>query len=163
MHGNETSILFVDDDQNLLNSMERTLRHEPYQILTAGSADEAASKLVREPIAGIICDFQMPGMTGLDFLTHVSHEYPHVFRILLTGNPSVELAMRAINEAGVFRFFAKPVNVVDLAISIREGTECLKHDQGPRLLEEARIQQRLERTISGVRDHKPMVNEVTST
>jgi len=117
------TVLLVDDDPRVLDGLTRVLHREPYRLLRAGSADEAAAILEREPVDVIVCDEQMPGMCGTEFLARVARNYPEVVRIVLTGEPSLEVALRAINEGRVARFFTKPCNEIDLALTIREALE----------------------------------------
>ena len=121
---NRQRILLVDDDYNLLRGLTRALRDQPYEILTARTADEAKDVVQRWPVSLVVSDEQMPGMSGTDFMAWIANHCPDVVRIVLTGNGTPETAMRAINEGHVFKFFTKPCEVVELAMSIREGLEA---------------------------------------
>src|SRR4030042_375317 len=102
------TVLLVDDEANVLRSLERTLRNEEYAILTAGSAAEALDILETMPVDLIISDLGMPGMNGFELLKTVKGKYPAVARIILTGQSDTPTVLRAINEGEVFRFFTKP-------------------------------------------------------
>ena len=117
------ALLLVDDDENLLHGLARALRRQPYQIYTAKGAEEATWVLKGRSVDVIVTDEKMPGMRGTELLAWVADHYPEVMRIMLTGHASVEVAVRAINEGGVFRFFVKPCREVDLAIAIRKALE----------------------------------------
>ena len=65
----------------------------------------------------------MPGLCGTRFLSWVADNFPEVMRIILTGQPNVPSALRAINEGKVYRYFTKPCDVVELALAIRLGLE----------------------------------------
>lgn len=117
-------ILLVDDDPNLLHGLTRALRHQPYKILTARSADEARDVVQRWPVSLVVSDENMPGTSGTEFLAWVAKQCPDVVRIVLTGNGSQETALRAINEGHVYKFFTKPCDVVELAMAIRTGLEA---------------------------------------
>ena len=117
------TVLLVDDEPKILTALKRLLRDEPYEILTAGHAEEAAGILNETPVDLIICDEEMPGMPGSEFLTHVARDYPDIVRIMLTGHPTLPAALRAINEGRVYQFFTKPCNEIDLAIAIRRALE----------------------------------------
>ncbi len=116
-------VLFVDDDQHLLEGLVRVLRKEPYEVLTTNSATEAAQILEKSGVDVIVSDEHMPGMSGTEFLTRVGQAYPEVVRILLTGNPSLPLALQAINEGKVFQLLTKPCNEIDLAFTLRKALE----------------------------------------
>jgi DNA-binding NtrC family response regulator len=116
-------VLFVDDEPNVTKALKRALRGEHYDILTADSADEALEILARESVDVVVSDENMPGMTGSEFLAIVCDKYPDSIRIILTGQGSLEVAMQAINNAQIYRFFTKPWNDVDLAITIRQALQ----------------------------------------
>lgn len=118
-----TDVLLVDDDANLLRGVCRALKGQPFQIMTARSAEEALAVVKSHPIGVIVCDERMPGQSGTELLSWVAQHYPEVVRIVLTGHTTPETTMRAINEGRVFRFFSKPCDPTDLAIAIHEGLE----------------------------------------
>ena len=134
-------VLFVDDEPNVTKALKRALRGEHYDILTADSADEALEILARESVDVVVSDENMPGMTGSEFLAIVCNKYPDTIRIILTGQGSLEVAIQAINNAQIYRFFTKPWNDIDLAITIRQALqqkELIQESQ--RLLNMARHQ-----------------------
>lgn len=116
-------VLLVDDDANLLRGVCRTLRGQPFKLLTARSAEEALSIVKSHPIGVIVCDERMPGQSGTELLAWIAQHCPEVVRIVLTGHTTPETTMRAINEGRVFRFFSKPCKPLDLAVAIRDGLE----------------------------------------
>ena len=116
-------VLFVDDEPHVTDSLKRALRKEPYEVQSANSAESALKILAREPVDVVISDEKMPGMQGSEFLAVVCKQYPETIRIILTGQGSMEAAIRAINEGEIYRFLTKPCNEVDLAITIRQALE----------------------------------------
>ena len=116
-------VLIVDDEPNVVKALKRALRREPYEILSANSGHEALDVLGRESVDVVISDENMPGMTGSELLAVVYEKYPDTIRIILTGYASLELAMRAINEGQIYRFFTKPWNDADLAVTIRQALQ----------------------------------------
>ncbi len=117
------TLLLVDDDDHVLHGLVRALRQQPFRIYTAKSADEAIWILKCQEIDVLVADEKMPGRSGTELLAWAAEFYPDVMRIMLTGVPTVEIAVRAINEGAVYRFFTKPCNDVDLAIAIRKAME----------------------------------------
>lgn len=112
-------ILFVDDEPNVIHSLKRILRKEPYQILWAYSGDEALHWLAQHTVDVVVSDAQMPGMSGTELLRRVSEKYPETIRIILTGNANIDMAIRAINEGQVYRFLRKPCHEWELVSTIR--------------------------------------------
>ncbi|MBN1510939.1 MAG: response regulator [Phycisphaerae bacterium] len=138
------TVLLVDDEPKVLNAMQRLLRDEPYEILTAGNAEEAADVVRSTPVDLIVCDEEMPGMPGSEFLAKVARDYPDIVRIVLTGHPTLPAALRAINEGRVYQYFTKPCNQIDLAIAMRRALEQKDlMDKSRNLLEATRRQSAL--------------------
>ncbi len=107
-------ILFVDDEQNVLQSMRRQLRKR-FPLQTALSGDEALAILKKEgPFAVIVSDMRMPGMNGVELLARVKNLYPDTVRIMLTGNADQETAIEAVNSGQIFRFLTKPCSTAVL-------------------------------------------------
>ncbi|MBN1844700.1 MAG: response regulator [Sedimentisphaerales bacterium] len=101
-------ILFVDDDENLLNSYKRQLRKQ-FQLETA-NGPQRALELTKDngPFAVIVSDMRMPGMNGIEFLGRVRELYPDSVRMMLTGNADLQTAIDAVNQGCIFRFLNKP-------------------------------------------------------
>ncbi|NCC25374.1 MAG: response regulator [Deltaproteobacteria bacterium] len=101
-------ILFVDDDEKILTSMTRMLR-SGFEVLTANRAEGGLKVLAEQgPVAVVVSDQRMPGMTGVEFLAKAREVSPDTVRVMLTGYADLEAAMAAVNEGNVFRFLAKP-------------------------------------------------------
>lgn len=99
-------ILLVDDEPNVLKSLNRLLRM--YHITEAHSGEEAIQMLRDHSFDLIISDFRMPGMYGITFLCETLKTQPDAVRIILTGHADLNNVMAAINEANVYRFITKP-------------------------------------------------------
>ncbi|PTN38304.1 two-component system response regulator [Desulfonatronum sp. SC1] len=101
-------ILFVDDDQNILDAFRRNFRKD-YALETATSAREAAGVIARKgPFAVVVSDMRMPGVDGVQFLARLKEISPDTVRIMLTGYADVQSSIAAVNEGSVFRFLTKP-------------------------------------------------------
>jgi len=102
-------IWVVDDDPVLLKGYERLLRSEGFEVVTSSSGRDA-ERVARERLYdAIISDISMPDMTGIELLRAVRKHDLDIPLLLVTGNPTVESAMEAI-ELGVFRYFEKPID-----------------------------------------------------
>jgi DNA-binding NtrC family response regulator len=100
-------VLFVDDEQRVLNSMRIMFRRE-YDLHLAASGKEALAIIERTAIDVIVADHRMPQMTGVELLTQVRERSPRTVRILLTGYADLDAVEGSINEGEVFRFLTKP-------------------------------------------------------
>jgi DNA-binding NtrC family response regulator len=115
------TVLLVDDDTNLLDSLLRTLRREPYQVRTASSGEQALEMLGAGDIDVVVSDDQMPGMTGLELLTTVRQRHPRIISLMLSGQASIGTVVRALNHGQIFRFLIKPCSAEELCASIRQA------------------------------------------
>jgi len=116
----QAHILCVDDEANILHSLRRLFRREPYQVHLAPSADEAFKVLEEHPIDLIISDNRMPGMTGVEFLAEVKLRWPDTVRIILSGYTEVGSITQAINEGHIYKFILKPWEDDKLLATVRE-------------------------------------------
>lgn len=105
---NRPVVLLVDDEPSLVEGLELRLRSKAFRVLTATSAKEALELMSQQEVAVVVSDERMPGMQGSEFLSVVAKSFPETARIILTGQASVEAAMRAINDAKVAHFLTKP-------------------------------------------------------
>jgi DNA-binding NtrC family response regulator len=149
------TVLFVDDEPALLEGIRNALRREPYVILTAGSAAEGLRALHEHAVDVVVSDERMPGVSGSDFLAYVRERYPDTVRIMLTGQASLEAAIRTINEGQVYRFLTKPCSPLLLAQALRDAIAYLDLTrEGARLLVAVKRQreliQELERRHPGI-------------
>lgn len=121
--GRRAAVLLVDDEPHVLEGLRWTLRGEAYDVLVAGSAREALEILGRRRIDVVVSDEQMPGMSGSEFLGKVAREWPRASRVMLTGRPTLEAAIRCINDGSVVRFLRKPCMPDELRRSIVAAIE----------------------------------------
>ncbi|RUO31259.1 HD domain-containing phosphohydrolase [Aliidiomarina soli] len=103
-------VLLVDDESNVLSSLQRLLRNESMQIHTAGSGKDALALMESEEIDILVSDSRMPEMDGSELLTLVQKRWPRCIRILLTGYPEMESLIKSINQGHLYRFIQKPWN-----------------------------------------------------
>jgi two-component system, probable response regulator PhcQ len=149
------TVLLVDDDFDILEMFGRVLKREPYQVELAAGAQAALRILDVRPVSVIVSDERMPGMLGTELLARLQAQYPETVRVMLTGQASLEVAQRAINDGQVFRFLTKPIEPRILIRTIREAiaerelrTEC---SPGlPRARREAAERQTLESQWRGL-------------
>jgi two-component system probable response regulator PhcQ len=150
-----TTVLFVDDEPQILEGFRDALRKYSFAILTATSGAEALTLLDTHPVDVVVSDERMPNMAGSEFLAMVRQRHPHTIRIVLTGQASLAAAIRAINEGEVYRFLTKPCNTADLAITIQRALQLRDlARESARLLARTREQdmvlQDLERSHPGI-------------
>jgi len=113
-------ILIVDDDQGTLASLSRAFALEGYTAITSSSAARALERLQEEPVDAILSDVVMPEMDGLEFLARVKEQAPDVPVILMSGQATVETAMKA-TRLGALDFVEKPVGLDRLLLTLRNA------------------------------------------
>ena len=107
------TLLVVDDESRILSALRRSLRREGFEIVLAGSPDEALDVLGARRIDFVLSDQKMPGMSGLELLELVAGRWPDVGRALLTGWPEEVPAGRA-EAAGILAVLPKPWDDAEL-------------------------------------------------
>ncbi len=104
------TILLVDDEANVLNSLKRLFMDSNIKIMTAMNAFDALDILKNNNISVIVSDNRMPGMTGIELLQNAKEVSPDSVRILITAYADMKSAIDAINEGEVYKFITKPWN-----------------------------------------------------
>ncbi|HEU4375137.1 MAG TPA: response regulator, partial [Telluria sp.] len=125
----ERTLLYVDDEVNLLAAIKRAMRQKGYRVLTAAGAAEAFEILATVEVGVIVCDQRMPGMSGTEFLSRVKHMYPHVTRMVLSGYTDLQSVTDAVNHGAIFKFLTKPWNEDELAEAVRDGFDAFESTQ----------------------------------
>jgi response regulator RpfG family c-di-GMP phosphodiesterase len=111
------SILLVDDEAKLLDSLGQELR-ESFRVYTAGSVAEAEVLLAARSYDAIVSDHMLPGEQGLDFLIRVQEMMPKTRRILVTGYTNPEFISRSVAVADLTACFLKPVRASEIRDAI---------------------------------------------
>lgn len=101
------TILFIDDEKNVLAAIHRQLRKD-FNILPALSGEEGVRAVEKHKPSVVVCDMRMPGMDGVATLAEIERLSPDTIRLMLTGNADQETAVSAINRGRIFRFLNKP-------------------------------------------------------
>ncbi|MBT1280053.1 response regulator [Thermoanaerobacter sp. CM-CNRG TB177] len=136
MKGN--SVLFVDDDKEILNSLKRGLIDEDYTSFFAMSAEEALAIMEENEISVIVTDMRMPGMDGLQLLKIVKEKYPKTVKIVLSGYTQLPQILAAINQVDIFKFITKPWKLEEeFKVIIRQAIEYYNLEREKEMLKEA--------------------------
>ena len=135
------TVLAVDDEPNILAALRRLFRETGWRILTAGSAEEALALLSLEPVNAVLSDMRMPGMDGVQLLEKVRLGWPHVARLLLTGQADLGSTIAAINRGWLHRYITKPWNDDELVLTLRQVAQIQQLDAEKQALERLTQQQ----------------------
>ncbi|MES2152341.1 MAG: EAL domain-containing protein [Pseudomonadota bacterium] len=102
------TLLLVDDERNILSSLNRLFHREGYRILVADSASAGLELLATNEVQVILSDQRMPEMNGAEFLARVRDLYPHTIRMMLSGYTDLHSVTDAINRGSIYKFLTKP-------------------------------------------------------
>lgn len=119
------NILILDDEPAIVNAMRRVIGRIPSSWLAqpceiAGFSDQTAAlqSLGETEYDVVISDLRMPGMSGLEFLTHAQQLQPDATRIIISGHGDFSVVLAALNETQVFRFVPKPWDDKELQLAL---------------------------------------------
>lgn len=118
-------VLIVDDELDILKSLNRDLRKEPYEVLFANTGEQALKFFETESdIAVVVTDMRMPGMNGLQLLERINALSPYIVKIVLTGYTQLPQILATVNKVDIFKFLTKPWDLEnELKVYIKEGIE----------------------------------------
>lgn len=122
------TVLVVDDEPTVVEALTAQLLPLGVWIEGAYSAEEALNLLSAQP-AVILADYLMPGMRGDDFLIEAHKKHPEARLILLTGQAGADNVGKIINHARLFRYIAKPWEVEDLRLTVREALRSYEQEK----------------------------------
>ena len=112
-------LIVVDDEEEVRSALYRLLRRQPYDVVLCDGPHRALERIQDQPFGVILTDHNMPGMTGMQLLRKVKEADPVVLRIMLTAHADLEMALSAINDGEIYRFFTKPWDDTQLLIDLR--------------------------------------------
>ncbi len=121
--GITSTLLFIDDEANILSALKRLFQPLGYNILTANNGAEALALLEKETVDLVISDMRMPQMTGAELLEQMRSKWPDVVRILLTGYSDMTSTIAAINRGEIYRYISKPWDDNDIVLIVRDALE----------------------------------------
>jgi DNA-binding response OmpR family regulator len=116
------TILLVDDDTSILRSFSRILQKCGYEIETAETGKEAMGKARNRHFDVVLLDLRLPDMQGTDVLTKARKQLASTVKIMITGFPSLESGVKALEE-GVDGYLVKPVQAKELLTLISDKLE----------------------------------------
>ncbi|MHC8328651.1 HD domain-containing phosphohydrolase [Pseudomonas sp. LB1P83] len=126
------TILLVDDEESILNSLRRLLRGQPYDVLLATSGAQALDIMGKQLVDLVMSDARMPNMDGATLLAHIHQRHPDTLRILLTGYADLTMIVKAINEGQIDRYISKPWHDEELLLTLRQSL-AYQHSERERL------------------------------
>ncbi|MGV3741868.1 MAG: response regulator [Burkholderiaceae bacterium] len=131
-------ILLLDDELNVLQALRRAIRlllsEKECRLETFSDPEQALLRVGESAFDVVIADYWMPGLNGIEFLKAVKHIQPDAVRLMLSASTEFQTAIKAVNQAEVFRFIAKPWTAEDMQQAL--GLALAHRDK---LLEDRRL------------------------
>lgn len=116
------SILIVDDEVSILNSLSPILEDEGYQVMVAKSGEEALRIIASEPPDLMLLDIWMPEMDGLETLKRARAQMPRLQVMMMSGHGSIETAVKAI-KLGAYDYIEKPLSLENVTLRVRHALD----------------------------------------
>ena len=107
------SILVVDDEPNVLSTIQAILQHEGYVVDACGDGAAALRAIRERHYDLVLTDLKMPGVDGLAVLAEVRRQAPETVTVMMTGYGSIDSALEAI-QLGAYEYLLKPTEVPEL-------------------------------------------------
>jgi response regulator RpfG family c-di-GMP phosphodiesterase len=121
MKNTDAKILIVDDEKNILKSLQRMLRNEPYIVKTAASPSKAIEMCKEENFHVIIGDYRMPEMDGTEMFLEINKINPDSIKIVLSGYSDINIITDALNKEYINKYILKPWNDTNLKKEIEKS------------------------------------------
>lgn len=119
MAGSKKNILVVDDDKSILRTFTRILQKSGYEIDVAETGKEAIDKTENGHYDLALVDIRLPDMDGTELLARLKKQLQHTVKIMITGFPSLETGVKALDE-GADAYLVKPVKPQELLLLLEE-------------------------------------------
>ncbi len=116
------NILVVDDDLSICEALRVILEENGYSVDLAHTGAEAIDKSNQKVYNAALLDLKLPDIDGVELLTELKEGIPKMAKIIVTGNPTLDNAVRALNK-GADAYIIKPFNPEELLLSIRKELE----------------------------------------
>ncbi len=157
------SILIVDDEPSIRDSLGGLLSDEGFEILTAANGYEALKVMDKNSPDLVLLDIWMPGMDGIETLKEIKKSNPYIQVIIITGHGTVETAVRA-TKLGAFDLIQKPLSIDKVILSINNALNFRRLEEENRYLRKKTLEKH---SITGnspiVAQLKSQINTVAPT
>ncbi|HYA78367.1 MAG TPA: response regulator [Verrucomicrobiae bacterium] len=124
----QTRILVVDDDENIRNTMKAILESEGYTVDIAANGMEAIKRSEKTAYNVALLDIRLPDMEGVELLKLIKDAVPRTRKIMVTGYPSMQNAVAALNK-NADAYMVKPVDIEKLLNMVKEQLELQENER----------------------------------
>jgi two-component system, NtrC family, nitrogen regulation response regulator NtrX len=144
------SILIVDDESGIRQSLTALLREEGYQVDAAASGEECLEAVRRKSFSLVLLDVWLPGMDGLATLQKLRQQDAPPMVVMISGHGTIETAVRA-TKLGAFDFIEKPLSLGKIILAVKNALVFLRLER-----ENTRLRAQLEERHQILGDSVPM-------
>ncbi len=155
--GKHARILVVDDDESIRKTIATILKEKGYAVDTAQNGKEAIEKSKINFYNLALIDIRLPDMDGTKLLTSMKETTPKMVKIIVTGYPSLQNAVEAVNK-GASGYVLKPFNVEKVLAMIEEQ---LKKQKAARQYSEEKVAEFIETRVKTLEENKAMQHKTT--
>lgn len=150
-------VLFVDDEQKVLDSVRRTLHGSDFRMEIAVGGREGVKKCQQIAPSVIVTDMRMPEMDGVTFLQEARKLHPEAVCMVMSAYSDLDKIMSAINEQHIWRYITKPWETEDLKLAIQNAMEMFEYRDGKKKLEAS-----LEELLATLEEKNRQIEEMNS-
>ena len=129
------TILVVDDEESICQSLRGILSDEGYEVRTAGSGEDALKAIEEDVPDLVLLDIWLPGMDGLEALKIIKTETPQVPVIMMSGHGTIETAVKA-TKLGAFDFIEKPISLEKVVLLVNHALALVRLEEENRILKQ---------------------------
>ena len=129
------TILVVDDEESICQSLQGILTDEGYEVRTVGSGEEALKAIEEDPPDLALLDIWLPGMDGLEALKIIKTETPQVQVIMMSGHGTIETAVKA-TKLGAFDFIEKPISLEKVVLLVNHALDLVRLEEENKFLKQ---------------------------
>lgn len=133
-----TKLLVIDDEPNILFTIQETLQSKKLQVLTASTAREGLAIFQREKPGVVLLDVRLPDMSGLDAFREINRQDPRIPVVIMTAYSRTDTAIEAM-RTGAYEYLVKPVDLPKLRELVERAVEVSQMNHTPVLMEEGAI------------------------
>jgi DNA-binding NtrC family response regulator len=121
-------ILVVDDDETIRNTIKAILEDEGYLVDSAATGSEAVQKTKKTAYNVALLDIRLPDMEGVELLKLMKDTVPRTRKIMVTGYPSMQNAIAALNK-NADAYLVKPVDIAKLLNTVKEQLQLQENER----------------------------------
>jgi DNA-binding NtrC family response regulator len=153
--GEIARILIVDDDENIRKVLTTILEDEGYNVDSVDTAKKAIERTRRKFYNIALIDIRLPDMEGIELLTRMKNTTPKIRKIIITGYPTLQNAVEAVNR-GADAYILKPFNMEKVLVEIKEQ---LKKQQEEKKYSQDKVAEFIETRVRELNLQREMTNK----